>query len=68
MEPLEVDDPRQVGRFEIVARLGSGGMGRVYLARLPSGEQFALKMIHQFLSDDVQFRRRFHREVAAASG
>jgi serine/threonine protein kinase len=66
MEPLEAEDPRQVGRFEIVARLGSGGMGRVYLARLPSGEQFALKMIHQFLADDLQFRRRFHREVMAA--
>ena len=66
MEPLEADDPRRVGRFEIVARLGSGGMGRVYLARSSSGEQFALKMIHQFLSDDVQFRRRFQREVMAA--
>ena len=66
MEPLEADDPRRVGRFEIVARLGSGGMGRVYLARSSSGEQFALKMIHQFLSDDVQFRRRFEREVMAA--
>ena len=66
MEPLEAEDPRQVGRFEIVARLGAGGMGRVYLARLPDGQQFALKMIHQFLSDDVQFRRRFHREVLAA--
>jgi serine/threonine protein kinase len=66
MEPLEAGDPRQVGRYEIVARLGSGGMGRVYLARSASGEQFALKMIHQFLSDDVQFRRRFEREVMAA--
>jgi len=66
MERLEEGDPRQVGRFEIVARLGSGGMGRVYLAQLPDGQQFALKMIHQFLSDDVQFRRRFHREVLAA--
>lgn len=66
MEPLEADDPRQVGRFEIIARLGAGGMGRVYLARSESGEQFALKMIHQFLSDDVQFRRRFEREVMAA--
>jgi len=66
MEPLEADDPRQVGRFEIVARLGAGGMGRVYLARSSSGEQFALKMIHQFLSDDMQFRRRFEREVMAA--
>jgi tRNA A-37 threonylcarbamoyl transferase component Bud32 len=66
MEPLEADDPLRVGRFEILARLGAGGMGRVYLARLPSGEQFALKMIHQFLSDDVQFRRRFQREVMAA--
>jgi tRNA A-37 threonylcarbamoyl transferase component Bud32 len=66
LEPLEENDPRQVGRFEVLARLGSGGMGRVYLARTASGERFALKMIHQFLSDDVQFRRRFQREVMAA--
>ncbi len=66
MEPLEDSDPRQVGRYEIVARLGSGGMGRVYLARAASGEQFALKMIHQYVSEDAQFRRRFHREVVAA--
>jgi serine/threonine protein kinase len=66
MEQLEDGDPRQVGRFQIVARLGSGGMGRVYLARAANGQQFALKMIHQFVAEDAQFRRRFHREVAAA--
>jgi tRNA A-37 threonylcarbamoyl transferase component Bud32 len=66
VEPLEDEDPRQVGQFEIIARLGSGGMGRVYLARTADGERFALKMIHQFLSEDVQFRRRFEREVIAA--
>jgi hypothetical protein len=66
MQPLIDGDPRHVGRFEIIGRLGSGGMGRVYLARAADGEQFALKMIHQFLSDDVQFRRRFNREVSAA--
>jgi serine/threonine protein kinase len=66
VEPLEVDDPGQVGRYELVARLGYGAMGRVYLARSSSGELFALNMIHQFLSDDPQFRQGFRREVTAA--
>jgi hypothetical protein len=66
MEPLQDGDPRHVGRFEVVARLGSGGMGRVYLARSESGERFALKMIHNIMASDPHFRRRFNREVVAA--
>jgi serine/threonine protein kinase len=66
MEPLEIDDPGQVGRYELISRLGSDGMGRVYLARTSSGALFALTVIHQFLSDDPAFQERFRREVTAA--
>ncbi|HST83264.1 MAG TPA: protein kinase [Kineosporiaceae bacterium] len=66
MEPLEIDDPGHVGRYELISRLGSDGMGRVYLARNSSGALFALNVIHQFLSDDPAFQQRFQREITAA--
>ncbi|AKJ09134.1 hypothetical protein ABB07_03570 [Streptomyces incarnatus] len=66
MEPLTPDDPREVGRYRVLARLGSGGMGRVYLARSPQNQQVALKVIRPDLAEDPLFRRRFAREVAAS--
>ncbi|MFI6036473.1 PQQ-binding-like beta-propeller repeat protein [Streptomyces sp. NPDC051315] len=60
------DDPRKVGRYEVLARLGSGGMGRVYLARSRENEQVALKVIRPDLAEDPTFRRRFTREVDAS--
>ncbi|MFD9653398.1 outer membrane protein assembly factor BamB family protein [Streptomyces mirabilis] len=65
-EELEAGDPRQVGRYRIVARLGAGGMGRVYLGRSPGGRAVAVKVVRPELADDGDFRRRFAREVAAA--
>ncbi|MFG3319846.1 PQQ-binding-like beta-propeller repeat protein [Streptomyces sp. NPDC048171] len=64
--PLEAGDPEGVGPYRIAARLGSGGMGRVYLARSPGGRATAVKVVHEELADDPAFRRRFGREVAAA--
>lgn len=66
MEPLSPDDPRKVGPYQIVARLGSGGMGRVYLARSPGNRQVAVKVIRPDLAQEYDFRRRFAREVAAS--
>ena len=63
-EPLHADDPRQVGPFRIVARLGAGGMGQVYLATGPSGLD-AVKVVHPALATDPEFRTRLEREVAA---
>ena len=66
VEPLAVDDPRQVGGFRLQARLGAGGMGRVYLGYSPGGRPVAVKVVHPDLARDPEFMQRFRREVAAA--
>lgn len=63
---LREGDPAEIGGYPLEARLGSGGMGTVFLARTSSGRPVAIKLIHpQFAADD-EFRIRFRREVAAA--
>ncbi|WP_331772668.1 serine/threonine-protein kinase (plasmid) [Embleya sp. NBC_00888] len=66
MEPLQEHDPVQLGAYRLTGRLGSGGMGRVFLGRSPSGRSVALKVIRPDLAEDPDFRRRFAREVAVA--
>jgi serine/threonine protein kinase len=66
VEPLGADDPRQVGGFRLQARLGAGGMGRVYLGYSPGGRPVAVKVVHPDLARDPEFMQRFRREVAAA--
>jgi outer membrane protein assembly factor BamB len=66
MEPLTADDPQTVGDFRLRARLGAGGMGRVYLATSMAGRFIALKVIHPQLSGDADFARRFRGEADAA--
>jgi serine/threonine protein kinase len=67
MEPLATGDPVRIGPFRLVARLGRGGMGRVYLGRAEStGRAVAVKTIHGQLLVDPEFRIRFSHEVAAA--
>jgi hypothetical protein len=58
-------DPLQLGRFTILARLGGGGMGNVYLAEADDGTPAAVKVIRAELAKDPQFRARFRREVEA---
>ncbi|HUZ38360.1 MAG TPA: serine/threonine-protein kinase [Streptosporangiaceae bacterium] len=55
-----------MGRYRLAARLGSGGMGRVYLGFSPAGRAVAVKVIRPELARDHGFIRRFRREVAAA--
>ncbi|WP_306371143.1 WD40 repeat domain-containing serine/threonine protein kinase [Nocardiopsis sp. CC223A] len=66
MHPLTPDDPRTVGPHRLLARLGAGGMGRVYLARTPGGDLAAVKLVKDDLAHDPEFRARFAREVRAA--
>ncbi|MFG2357741.1 serine/threonine-protein kinase [Streptomyces sp. NPDC048521] len=64
--PLESGDPQAVAGYRLAARLGSGGMGTVYLSYTPGGHPIALKTIRPELSEDPEFRRRFRQEVQAA--
>ncbi|MFE6686523.1 serine/threonine-protein kinase [Streptomyces sp. NPDC057743] len=66
MEPLAADDPRVLGGYRLLGRLGAGGMGRVYLGRSAGGRTVAVKAVHAQYAADEQFRARFRREVAAA--
>jgi tRNA A-37 threonylcarbamoyl transferase component Bud32 len=66
VEPLAEYDPRQVGGFRLQARLGAGGMGRVYLGYSPGGRPVAVKVVHPDVARDPEFVQRFRREVAAA--
>jgi serine/threonine protein kinase len=66
MEPLSANDPRTIGEFAVRARLGSGGMGRVYLGFSRGGRAVAIKVVHPELARDPEFLRRFGREVASA--
>jgi len=61
--PLRPRDPRALGPYQLVGRLGEGGMGTVYLARNPDGDLVAVKMIRADLAPDDEFRRRFRSEV-----
>ncbi|MFF9022838.1 protein kinase domain-containing protein [Streptomyces eurythermus] len=64
--PLTHDDPRTIGPYRPVARLGSGGMGTVYLARSAGGRTVALKTMHARIAADPAFRTRFRLETDAA--
>ncbi|CAL9580369.1 serine/threonine-protein kinase [Streptomyces sp. enrichment culture] len=65
-QPLEEDDPRSVAGYRLAARLGAGGMGKVYLSYTPGGRPVAIKVIRPDFAQDAEFRRRFAREVQAA--
>ncbi|MFJ3977547.1 PQQ-binding-like beta-propeller repeat protein [Streptomyces sp. NPDC090021] len=64
--PLTHDDPYALGGHRLVARLGSGGMGTVYLARSATGRTVALKTMHARIAADPAVRTRFRLEVDAA--
>ncbi|MFE7933676.1 protein kinase [Streptomyces sp. NPDC057456] len=63
--PLHKDDPKALGGYRIVDRIGSGGMGVVYLGRARSGREVAVKVVHAQYAEDKVFRARFRQEIDA---
>lgn len=69
LAPLPPGTPRRIGPHTLLARIGAGGMGEVFLARRDGRggpALVALKVIRQDLDIDDAFRTRFRREIAAA--
>jgi len=58
----------RVAHYEVLAQIGSGGMGEVYLAQdTRLARKVALKFLPASLTDDPQIRARFLREAQLAS-
>ncbi|SFY19786.1 Serine/threonine protein kinase [Streptomyces atratus] len=53
-----------MGAYHLLARLGAGGMGQVYLGRSPGGRLVAVKVIREEISDHPEALARFRRETA----
>src|SRR5690349_12416938 len=64
--PLRPGDPRSLGGYELLARLGEGGMGSVFLGRRADGLQVAVKVVKPEYAHEEEFRGRFRSEVKRA--
>ncbi|MGV9942490.1 protein kinase domain-containing protein [Streptomyces sp. NPDC003401] len=66
MEKLGPGDPQRIGGYRLLGRLGSGGMGQVFLARSDRGRTVAVKLVRPELAEREEFRARFRQEVRNA--
>ncbi|MFD8149528.1 serine/threonine-protein kinase [Streptomyces sp. NPDC001046] len=66
MEKLGPGDLPRIGAYRLLARLGAGGMGHVYLARSERGRTVAVKLVREELAAQEEFRERFRQEVRSA--
>ncbi|MEU8674424.1 protein kinase [Streptomyces sp. NPDC048560] len=60
--PLSPEDPTSLGDFDLLGRIGQGGMGQVFLGESPSGEPAAVKVIKPSVVD-TESRLRFAQEI-----
>ncbi|GAB3724872.1 serine/threonine-protein kinase [Nocardiopsis nanhaiensis] len=63
IEPPSGNDPKLLGSYHVVGRIGAGGMGAVYAGLADDGSCAAVKMVHPEFAADPEFRRRFAHEV-----
>ncbi|MFJ3581409.1 PQQ-binding-like beta-propeller repeat protein [Streptomyces sp. NPDC090127] len=65
--PLRAGTPRRIGPYELLARLGAGGMGEVFLGRADrEGTFVAVKTVRRDVANEPAFRDRFRREIKVA--
>ena len=71
MGSLGANAPTRLGRYELLARLATGGMGEIFLARLEGAagfeKLFVVKRILPHLADDARFRGMLIAEARIAS-
>ncbi|MCK8437004.1 serine/threonine protein kinase [Streptomyces sp. D2-8] len=67
MRSLDPTDPPAIGGYPLLAQLGAGGMGQVFLSRTVSGRPLALKTIRTEFGADPGFEERFAREIASSN-
>jgi hypothetical protein len=67
MEELRSDDPRRLGRFALLSRIGAGGFGEVFLGQEDSaaGRLAAIKLIRTDVAESERLRPRFRSEIEA---
>lgn len=63
--PRTAEDPRRIGGYRVLGRLGVGGMGTVFLAADHTGRQVAVKVVAPSWAANPSYRARFSREVRA---
>lgn len=65
---MTVEGRKLGGRYEVISRIGGGGMAVVYKARdVLLNRHVAIKVLNESLSNDAEFVKRFSREAQAAA-
>lgn len=61
--PTPSDADRYLGPYRVIEKVGAGGMGIVYLGVDPTDRPVAIKVLREFIAEDLQARSRLGREV-----